>query len=75
MRAAGQAMDVELATPTKTNGAFSVPTRVNIFPGLPHGFRRFGSLKASARWDELVVEGIQLCLSDSLENSTKVELP
>ncbi|KIW63045.1 hypothetical protein PV04_09923 [Phialophora macrospora] len=56
----------------KRNG---VPAKVNIFPGLPHGFRRFGSLKASARWDELIVEGIQWCLSDNLENSTQVELP
>ncbi|KIW94699.1 uncharacterized protein Z519_04676 [Cladophialophora bantiana CBS 173.52] len=51
-----------------------VSTQVYVFPGLPHGFRRFDSLKASARWDEVIVEGIQWCLSDNLESSTKVEL-
>ncbi|OQU96052.1 hypothetical protein CLAIMM_02189 [Cladophialophora immunda] len=55
----------------KKNG---VPTQVYVFPGLPHGFRRFDTLKASARWDEVIVEGIQWCLSDNVENSTKVEL-
>ncbi|OAP54965.1 hypothetical protein AYL99_10665 [Fonsecaea erecta] len=55
----------------KKNG---VPTKVHVFPGLPHGFRRFETLKASARWDEVIVEGIQWCLSDDGESSTKVEL-
>ncbi|KIX97710.1 uncharacterized protein Z520_06488 [Fonsecaea multimorphosa CBS 102226] len=55
----------------KRNG---VPTKVHVFPGLPHGFRRFETLKASRRWDEVIVEGIQWCLSDNRESSTKVEL-
>ncbi|KIW83060.1 hypothetical protein Z517_02303 [Fonsecaea pedrosoi CBS 271.37] len=55
----------------KKNG---VPTRVHVFPGLPHGFRRFATLKASARWDTVIVEGIQWCLSENRESSTQVEL-
>jgi len=42
----------------------SVPVHVHVFPGLPHGFRRFDDLPSSRRWDELVVEGIKWSLSD-----------
>ncbi|KAI9752414.1 MAG: hypothetical protein M4579_005638 [Chaenotheca gracillima] len=41
-----------------------VPIRVNVFQGLPHGFRRFNDLPSSRRWDELVVEGIRWALED-----------
>lgn len=38
----------------------SVATSVNVFKGVPHGFRRFGDkLSVSKRWDEVMVEGIQ----------------
>ncbi|KAL5335082.1 Alpha/Beta hydrolase protein [Aspergillus crustosus] len=43
-----------------------VPTKTNVFKGLPHGFRRYGEkLSASKRWDEVIVEGIQWALSDA----------
>ncbi|KAL2834385.1 Alpha/Beta hydrolase protein [Aspergillus cavernicola] len=35
-----------------------VDTRVDIFRGLPHGFRRFASLPSSRRWDLLIVDSI-----------------
>ncbi|ODH32318.1 hypothetical protein ACO22_03388 [Paracoccidioides brasiliensis] len=43
-----------------------VPTKVNVFRGLPHGFRRFSQdqLPAGKRWDEVICEGIQFALSD-----------
>ncbi|KAH6995903.1 Alpha/Beta hydrolase protein [Ilyonectria sp. MPI-CAGE-AT-0026] len=41
-----------------------VPTDVNLFQGVPHGFRRFGdSLSASARWDKVMEDGIRWALS------------
>ncbi|KAK5655056.1 hypothetical protein OQA88_5955 [Cercophora sp. LCS_1] len=40
-----------------------VPTGVHVFPGVPHGFRRFGeALKACERWDEVMEGGITWCL-------------
>lgn len=43
----------------------SVPTRVDVFPGLPHGFRRFGDrLTECRRWDRVIVEGIGWALSN-----------
>ncbi|KKK21187.1 hypothetical protein ARAM_004673 [Aspergillus rambellii] len=42
-----------------------VPTRTNVFKGVPHGFRRYGDrLSASKKWDEVMVEGIRFALSD-----------
>ncbi|PGH10928.1 hypothetical protein AJ79_05173 [Helicocarpus griseus UAMH5409] len=43
-----------------------VPTKVNVFSGLPHGFRRYGidKIPACKRWDEVICEGIQFALSD-----------
>ncbi|KAF7591950.1 hypothetical protein BBP40_000858 [Aspergillus hancockii] len=42
-----------------------VPTDVNVFKGLPHGFRRFGDqLSASKKWDEVICQGIKRALSD-----------
>ncbi|KAF9889823.1 hypothetical protein FE257_006913 [Aspergillus nanangensis] len=52
-----------------------VPTKVHVFPGLPHGFRRFNGLDASARWDELVTEGLHWCMSDSRTSTRTTESP
>ncbi|KAE8418419.1 Alpha/Beta hydrolase protein [Aspergillus pseudocaelatus] len=42
-----------------------VPTKTNVFKGVPHGFRRFGDrLSASKKWDETIVEGIKWALSN-----------
>jgi hypothetical protein len=41
----------------------SVPTNVNVFEGLPHGFRRFGErLSECKRWDIVLVDGIKWIL-------------
>ncbi|BCS26828.1 alpha/beta hydrolase [Aspergillus puulaauensis] len=42
-----------------------VDTRVHIFPGLPHGFRRFASLPSSRKWDCLIVQSIAWSLGCS----------
>ncbi|KAM0477959.1 hypothetical protein ACHAP7_006147 [Fusarium lateritium] len=43
----------------------SVPTDVNLFIGLPHGFRSYEEkLSASARWDKVIDDGICWALSD-----------
>ena len=45
--------------------ASRVPTDVNVFPGVPHGFRRHGDkLSASKRWDEVMSGGITWALSN-----------
>lgn len=42
-----------------------VPTNVNVFPGVPHGFRRYGDkLSASKKWDEVMSDGISWALSN-----------
>ncbi|KAL2818608.1 Alpha/Beta hydrolase protein [Aspergillus granulosus] len=42
-----------------------VPTKTNVFKGVPHGFRRYGAaLSVSKKWDEVVVEGIKWALDD-----------
>jgi acetyl esterase/lipase len=47
------------------NRAFRVPTKTNVFRGVPHGFRRYGdALSVSKKWDETVVEGIQFALGN-----------
>ncbi|KAJ5371293.1 uncharacterized protein N7496_007385 [Penicillium cataractarum] len=41
-----------------------VPTDINVFPGVPHGFRRHGDkLASSKRWDEVMSGGITWALS------------
>ncbi|KAE8150661.1 Alpha/Beta hydrolase protein [Aspergillus avenaceus] len=43
-----------------------VPTDVNVFRGLPHGFRRYGDkLSASKQWDEVMSQGIKRALGNS----------
>ncbi|KAF4989382.1 hypothetical protein FGRMN_9151 [Fusarium graminum] len=42
-----------------------VPTDVQVFSGLPHGFRRFGDqLTESKRWDAVMENGIKWALSN-----------
>ncbi|GLI74197.1 hypothetical protein PoHVEF18_002431 [Penicillium ochrochloron] len=42
-----------------------VPTDVNVFPGVPHGFRRHGDkLASSKKWDEVMSGGITWALSN-----------
>ncbi len=41
-----------------------VPTDVTVFPGVPHGFRRYGDkLSECKRWDKVVEDGILWALS------------
>jgi hypothetical protein len=43
----------------------SVPTNVHVFPGLPHGFRRYkDKLSECKRWDEVMSNGISWALSN-----------
>lgn len=43
----------------------SVPTNINVFKGLPHGFSRFGEkLSATKHWDSVMHEGIRWAWSD-----------
>lgn len=47
-----------------------VPTDVNLFIGLPHGFRSYEEkLSASGRWDKVVENGIRWALSDPLPSN------
>ncbi|KAI9926155.1 hypothetical protein MW887_004618 [Aspergillus wentii] len=42
-----------------------VPTKVNVFKGLPHGFRRYGDkLSLSKKYDEVMYQGIKWALSE-----------
>jgi len=42
-----------------------VPTDINVFKGLPHGFRRFGeSLSECKRWDRVMESGIVWALAE-----------
>ncbi|KAI9368662.1 Alpha/Beta hydrolase protein [Aspergillus egyptiacus] len=44
-----------------------VPTKTNVFSGVPHGFRRYGEqLKVCEKWDEVMVEGIKWALGDAV---------
>ncbi|KAL2832593.1 Alpha/Beta hydrolase protein [Aspergillus cavernicola] len=44
-----------------------VPTRTNVFRGVPHGFRRFGEkLSVCEKWDAVMVEGIKWALRDAV---------
>lgn len=36
-----------------------VPTDINLFKGLPHGFRRYKQLTETARWDRVMEDGIR----------------
>ncbi|KAL2204652.1 alpha/beta-hydrolase [Sarocladium strictum] len=39
--------------------AMSVPTKVNIYPGLPHGFRRWTQLEATTHFDATLTDGLK----------------
>ncbi|KAF1991027.1 hypothetical protein K402DRAFT_389232 [Aulographum hederae CBS 113979] len=54
----------------KKNGT---PTKVHVFPGLPHGFRRFGDLPSSKTWDRLLVDCCHWFLTDDSGSSFTVE--
>ncbi|KAJ5794149.1 hypothetical protein N7457_000748 [Penicillium paradoxum] len=42
-----------------------VPTNVNVFKGVPHGFRRFGErLSVCKQWDHVMESGIQWALAN-----------
>ncbi|KGO67724.1 Alpha/beta hydrolase fold-3 [Penicillium italicum] len=43
--------------------ANGVPTNVNVFPGVPHGFRRYKQLPDSKRWDDVMSDGIAWALT------------
>ncbi|EAU37572.1 conserved hypothetical protein [Aspergillus terreus NIH2624] len=52
-----------------------VPTDVNVFSGLPHGFRRYGNkLSESKRWDSVICEGIKWTLSNPVANEFVVKV-
>ncbi|KAF9889915.1 hypothetical protein FE257_006787 [Aspergillus nanangensis] len=52
-----------------------VPTDVNVFSGLPHGFRRYGDkLSESKRWDAVVFRGIQWALGGPAANTFEIKL-
>ncbi|KAJ5813017.1 hypothetical protein N7447_010040 [Penicillium robsamsonii] len=40
-----------------------IPTNVHVFPGVPHGFRRYKDLSDSKRWDEVMSDGIAWALT------------
>lgn len=43
----------------------SVATNVHVFPGVPHGFRRYrDNLSDSKRWDEVMSDGITWALTN-----------
>lgn len=49
---------------SQAEGEDSIPTHVKIFPGMPHGFRRFGDkLSECARWDATIIQGIEWALA------------
>ena len=52
----------------------SVPTRVYIYPGLPHGFRRWATLPAADTFDSDIIAGID-SLINSLGESREWEAP
>lgn len=47
-------------------GSFTrVATNVNLFRGVPHGFRRYGDkLSASKKWDEVISDGVSWALAN-----------
>lgn len=50
----------------------SVPTKVNIYPGLPHGFRRWTKLHVTEAFDSDIVKSINV-LMESPEGSQEWE--
>ena len=63
-------------TKGKTDRLDSVPTDVNVFPGLPHGFRRYGDkLSGSKKWDDVITDGIKWALDKPEPNAFKIKVP
>ncbi|KAJ5811450.1 hypothetical protein N7474_007751 [Penicillium riverlandense] len=51
-----------------------VPTNVNVFRGVPHGFRRYGDkLSASKHWDDVMSEGITWSLSNPVASAFEIK--
>lgn len=51
-----------------------VPTNVNVFRGVPHGFRRYGDkLSASKNWDDVMSEGITWSLSNPVASAFEIK--
>jgi hypothetical protein len=49
-----------------------VPVQTHVFPGLPHGFRRFVTLPSSTELDLLLAKSILWCLSDDATSHLEV---
>jgi hypothetical protein len=52
---------------------YSVPTKVHIYPGLPHGFRRWTQLAATEVFDNTSIECIQWAFRQDVEHTSKAE--
>ena len=61
---------LEFAERLKNQG---VPTKVHIFPGLPHGFRRFKALPSVKRWEELISECVAWCVGEDEGDVFEIE--
>ncbi|CDM31289.1 hypothetical protein DTO013E5_78 [Penicillium roqueforti] len=50
-----------------------IPTNVHVFPGVPHGFRRYKQLPDSERWDEVMSDGIAWALTSPLPGPFEIK--
>jgi hypothetical protein len=51
-----------------------VPTNVNVFRGVPHGFKLFGNkLSASKRWDEVIADGISWAMNNPIAGPFEIK--
>jgi hypothetical protein len=48
--------------------SYSIPTKAHIYPGLPHGFRRWPELAATQHFDRSTTEAINWALSKEGNN-------
>ena len=52
----------------------SVPTNVNVFRGVPHGFKLFGNkLSASKSWDKVMADGISWAMSNPVVGAFEIK--
>lgn len=52
-----------------------VPTDVNLFWGMPHGFRWYeDDIPSSKRWDKVMEEGVSWALTKPVPNEFDVKL-